>query len=95
MRPGSRRGARPARIEQRQLGVEVAGLRIGVCPGVLGHVYLGSILRSASVAPQPVTISQVVGSTVRSITSVSARPPSVRPIDSLASPAPRRAGSGP
>jgi hypothetical protein len=33
----------------------------------------------ASVEPQPVTISHVVGSSVRSITGVTQRPPSVRP----------------
>jgi hypothetical protein len=52
-------------IQGRELLIEVARLRFEVGPG--GEVfisYLSSILRSASVAPQPVTIGRVVGSSV-------------------------------
>ena len=70
-RTRSGRAAR-ARRRSRQAG-------IGVCPRVLAIVS-ARILRSASVALQPVTSSQVVGSTVSSITSVSTRPPSSTPI---------------
>ncbi len=69
-------------VDRGQVGVEVAGLRIGLYPGIVGHGHLSSSLRSRAEESQPVTISQVVGSTVCSITSVSTRPPSVRPISS-------------
>ncbi len=74
-----------ARIELGELGVEVAGLRICVGPRSRGHRRV-SRLRSTAVEFHPVTISHVVGSTVDSMTSVSARPPSVRAISSRRAP---------
>src|SRR4051794_3506794 len=44
-------------VELRQIGVEVAWLGIGVCPGVTAHRLSCRILRSASVELQPVTTS--------------------------------------
>jgi hypothetical protein len=59
-----------ARVDLREFGVEAAGLRVGVCPGILVTLQSRRSLRSAFVALRPVTTSHVVGSTVRSITSV-------------------------
>jgi hypothetical protein len=67
-----------ARIQRRQIGVKVARLGIGICPGISAHRLVSTILRSAWVDSQPVTISHVVGSAVASTTSVRKRPPSVR-----------------
>ena len=58
-----------ARIELFKVAVEVARPGIGVCPGIATHL-LWTILRSGGVESQPVTISQLVGSTVFSITKV-------------------------
>jgi hypothetical protein len=67
-------------IDRRQVRVEIAGLGIRVCPRVVRHAQLLSSLRSRGEESQPVTISQVVGSTVSSMTTVRERPPSVRPM---------------
>jgi hypothetical protein len=42
-----------ARVEQGELGVEIAALRIGICPGSLAMLYLPRALRCAKVALQP------------------------------------------
>lgn len=58
-------------IEPGQVGIEIAGCWIWVCPGIYVHQLAFRSLRSACVEVGPVTISQMVGSTVDSITSVS------------------------
>jgi hypothetical protein len=75
------------RLDGRKYRVEVAGLRIFGCPRGSTHTCLSRRLRSISVELQPVTISQVVGSMVCSITSVRILPPSVLPIISRRVPA--------
>ena len=76
------------RIELRQLGIEIAGLRIRVCPRVRAHELRPSSLRSVTVELQPVTISHVVGSAVRS-DHQRQRSPSIRQTDEQEPPATR------
>ncbi|WP_156028226.1 hypothetical protein [Candidatus Solirubrobacter pratensis] len=61
------------RIDLGEIGIELAGLRVGAVQGSLLIVQPRSRLRSPAVAFQPVTTSHVVGSDVCSITSVSTR----------------------
>jgi hypothetical protein len=51
-------------IDRCQVGIEIAGLGITICPRIVRHAHLLSSLRSRGEESQPVTISQVVGSTV-------------------------------
>jgi len=62
-------------VDPRQDIVEVAGLWVVSCPRVAAHAYRPRGLRSASVELQPLMMSHVVGSIVRSITGVKIFPP--------------------
>jgi len=76
-----------SRIDRRQVGVEIARTGIRICPRIVRHVHLLRSLRSRGEESHPVTINQVVGSIVCSMTSVRTRPPSVRPMSSRRLPA--------
>jgi hypothetical protein len=54
-----------ARIDRGQVGIEITGLRIGICPRIVRHVRLRSSLRSRGEQSQPMTIGQPQGGAPR------------------------------